>query len=1040
MNLYSKSLHGTLAAILMLFSIGAYAQQTGGKVVDKAGEGIIGASVVVDGTSKGAVTDLDGNFSINVPEGSNVTVSAIGYKSVKTALTQGMTVVLEEDSALLDEVVVVGYGVARKESLTGSVSVVKDDMLQNKGALSSPAQALQGQVPGVIVTRSSSAPGDESWSMSLRGSFSVNNSEPLIIIDGVAYESVNEMRLLNPSDIASMSFLKDGAAAIYGSRAAGGVILITTKMGGKGRAQVEYNGSFTVKTVGLMPRLMNIDQWSSAVMETLENDDNTSNVWYSYAQLARQYKGQYIDLNNNPNPLNGFTDVKDFVFQDVNWLNDLFGPSYSTSHDLSISGGSDAMTYRLSLGYLYDGSPLRYGNNNNQRYNLRLNNSFKITRWLSLDSTLGYNRQEQIAPTDVGAMLTTNVPMPGLPFFSKDGKPYGWGTWASPVSVAEYGGDNKLSVSAFNLSETLKATITEWLSANVNIGYSTSSATRNTVKKAVQYYNYAGDTQTLLKPTQEESYYKETSSRTNFYSVSGYLAADHNFGKHHVSGTLGAQYELKEYKIFGAEASDVLEGLEIINGSGTVKLSSPNAYKFAVASIFARFNYDYKNKYLLELNGRYDGSSKFLPKNRWAFFGGVSAAWRIGQEDFLKDADWLSELKLRASYGEVGNQNGIPNYDGVQLYNTSSNTGALVGGSLLSTIYTTGTFASSARTWERIKNFNVGLDLGFLENRFTASIDAFLKKNDNMLVSVEFPSVLGDAAPKVNQGKFIAYGAEGIVQWRDHVGRDFSYNVGATFTYAHNELVDFGGAVTIVNGYVSNREGYPLNSLFGLQYGGKIQTEEQLNAYLKKYYPNNGIGMPANLRLGDNMFVDQNKDGKLDEKDYKYLGSDTPEIQYSFNAGIEYKGIDFSIVFQGAALRTMWNGVNAWTVPMRNLYCNTTTQSIGDTWSPTHRNAHYPSYTNDSTINGYNYQASSWSASDGAYLRLKNITLGYSLPSKLFEGQKGVSGCRFYFNGTDLWEYSLISDGWDPEAKSSPSSTSRYPFLRGFVFGVNLKF
>ena len=1040
MNLYSKSLHGTLAAILVLFSIGAYAQQTGGKVVDKAGEGIIGASVVVDGTSKGAVTDLDGNFSINVPEGSNVTVSAIGYKSVKTALTQGMTVVLEEDSALLDEVVVVGYGVARKESLTGSVSVVKDDMLQNKGALSSPAQALQGQVPGVIVTRSSSAPCDESWSMSLRGSFSVNNSEPLIIIDGVAYESVNEMRLLNPSDIASMSFLKDGAAAIYGSRAAGGVILITTKMGGKGRAQVEYNGSFTVKTVGLMPRLMNIDQWSSAVMETLENDDNTSNVWYSYAQLARQYKGQYIDLNNNPNPLNGFTDVKDFVFQDVNWLNDLFGPSYSTSHDLSISGGSDAMTYRLSLGYLYDGSPLRYGNNNNQRYNLRLNNSFKITRWLSLDSTLGYNRQEQIAPTDVGAMLTTNVPMPGLPFFSKDGKPYGWGTWASPVSVAEYGGDNKLSVSAFNLSETLKATITEWLSANVNIGYSTSSATRNTVKKAVQYYNYAGDTPTLLKPAQEESYYKETSSRTNFYSVSGYFAADHNFGKHHVSGTLGAQYELKEYKIFGAEASDVLEGLEIINGSGTVKLSSPNAYKFAVASIFARFNYDYKNKYLLELNGRYDGSSKFLPKNRWAFFGGVSAAWRIGQEEFLKDADWLSELKLRASYGEVGNQTGIPNYDGVQLYNTSSNTGALVGGSLLSTIYTTGTFASSARTWERIKNFNLGLDLGFLENRFTASIDAFLKKNDNMLVSVEFPSVLGDAAPKVNQGKFIAYGAEGIVQWRDHVGRDFSYNIGGTFTYAHNELVDFGGAVTIVNGYVSNREGYPLNSLFGLQYGGKIQTEEQLNAYLKKYYPNNGIGMPANLRLGDNMFVDQNKDGKLDEKDYKYLGSDTPEIQYSFNAGIEYKGIDFSIVFQGAALRTMWNGVNAWTVPMRNLYCNTTTQSIGDTWSPTHRNAHYPSYTNDSTINGYNYQASSWSASDGAYLRLKNITLGYSLPSKLFEGQKGVSGCRFYFNGTDLWEYSLISDGWDPEAKSSPSSTSRYPFLRGFVFGVNLKF
>ena len=1025
---------------LMFSGISTFAQQPGGKVVDKSGEGIIGASIVVDGTSNGTVTDLDGNFTLNVPAGSNVTISAIGYKSIKTALAAGMTVVLEEDSALLDEVVVVGYGVARKESLTGSVSVVKDDMLQNKGALSSPVQALQGQVPGVIVTRSSSAPGDESWSMSLRGSFSVNNSEPLIIIDGVAYESVNEMRLLNPSDIASMSFLKDGAAAIYGSRAAGGVILITTKMGGKGRAKVEYNGTFTVKTVGRMPQLMNIDQWSRAVMETLENDGNTSNVWYSYAQLAQQYKGQYIDLNKNPNPLTGFTDVKDFVFQDINWLNDLFGPSYSTSHDLSVSGGSDVMTYRLSLGYLYDGSPLRYGNNNNQRYNIRLNNSFKITDWLSLDSTMGYNRQEQIAPTDVGAMLTTSVPMPGLPFMSVDGKPYGWGTWMSPVSVAEFGGDNRLSVSAFNISETLKATITPWLSANVNLGYSSSSAGRKKVKKSVQFYNYAGDTPTLVKPAQSDSYYRETSSRTNFYSVSGYFAADHNFGKHHVSGTLGAQYELKEYKITGAEASDILDGLDVINGSGTVKLASPNAYKFAVASVFARFNYDYKNKYLIELNGRYDGSSKFLPKNRWAFFGGVSAAWRIGQEEFLKDVEWLSELKLRASYGEVGNQNGIPNYDGVQLYNTSSNTGALIGGSLLSTISTTGTLASSVRTWERIKNFNVGLDLGFLDNRFTANIDAFLKKNDNMLVSVEFPAVLGDAAPKVNQGKFIAYGAEGMVQWRDQIGRDFAYNIGATFTYAHNELVDFGGAVTIKNGYVSNREGYPLNSLFGLQYGGKIQTEEQLNAYIAKYYPNNGIGMPAKLRLGDNMFVDYNKDGRLDEKDYKYLGTDTPEIQYSFNAGLEYKGIDFSFVFQGAGLRTMWNGQNPWTMPMNTIYCNTTTQSIGNTWSENNREAFYPSYTNDKTTNMYNYQASSWSASNGAYLRLKNVTLGYTLPAKLFEGQKAVSGCRIYFNGTDLWEYSQISDGWDPEAKSSPSSTSRYPFLRGFVFGVNLKF
>lgn len=1030
-----------LAIAMMLVSVNAFGQQVGGKVVDTSGEPVIGATVIVDGTTNAAVTDLDGKFTLKASAGSPVTVSMIGYKKQSAVLANGIVITLSEDRELLDEVVVVGYGVAKKETLTGSIAVVKDEMLQNKGALSSPVQALQGQVPGVIITRGSSAPGDESWSMSLRGSFSVNNSEPLIIIDGVAYESVNEMRLLNPSDIESMSFLKDGAAAIYGSRAAGGVVLITTKKGGKGRAHVEYNGTFTVKTVGRMPQLMSLDQWSKAVMQTYENDNNTSNVWYSYAQMAQQYKGQYIDLNKNPNPLApSFTDVKDFVFQDNNWLNDLFGNSYSTSHDLNVSGGTEAVTYRVSLGYLYDGSPLRYGNNNNHRYNFRVNNSFKIAKWLTLDSVIGYNRQEQVAPTDLSGMLTVSVPMPGLPFFSQDGKPYAWGTWRSPVSIAQFGGDNKLSVSAFNLSETLKATITKWLSFNVNLGYSTSSAARKTLTKSIEYYNYAGDSATLIQPTPVNSIYRETHSRTDFYSVSGYFAANHEVKGHSFAGTLGAQYEFKDYKYSGTEVKDIQDDLNVINGSGTVTLVKPDAYKFAVASIFARFNYDYKSRYLLELNARCDGSSKFLPQNRWAFFWGGSLAWRIAEESFLDGADWLDELKIRLSYGEVGNQNGIPNYDGVQFYNMTANAGAYVGSSLLPILATTGTLASTARTWERIKNYNVGLDFGFLGNRLTGSIDGFMKRNDNMLVSVELPSVLGDAAPKVNRGKFKAYGVEGMIQWRDHVGKDFAYHAGATFTYAHNELVDFGGAVTIKNGYVSDREGYPLNSLFGLQYGGKIQTEEQLEAYVSKYYPNNSVGMPAKLRLGDNMFVDQNKDGVLNEKDYIYLGSDVPEIQYSFNAGIEYKGFDLSVVFQGAALRTMWNGLNNWTVPMRAIYLNSTAQSIGKTWSPENPNGFYPAYTTDGTTNGYNYQASSWSASDGSYLRLKNLTFGYTLPSRLFNEKTGISGARIYFNGTDLWEMSKISDGWDPEAKSNPSTTSRYPFLRGFVFGVNLKF
>lgn len=1044
-SILRKALQVMLIPALLCMGGHAYAQQQlSGKVVDNAGEPVIGAMVIVDGTSTGAQTDLDGNFTLKTAPGAAVTVTFLGYKDVKTTMRNGIVITLEDDTTLLDEVVVVGYGVQKKETLSGAIAVAGEEMLKEKGSLSSPLQALQGQVPGVIITRGSSAPGDEGWSMSLRGASSKNNVEPLVIIDGVAYESINEMRLINPSDIKSMSFLKDGAAAIYGSRAAGGVVLITTKAGAKGKAKVEYSGSVSMKTVGLMPELMDIDTWSNAIMTALENDNNTNHTWYNYAKLAQQYKGMYIDLTQTANPYGttAFTDVSDFVFDDkVNWLNGLFDESWSTSHNLSVSGGSDKISYRVSAGYLYDGSPLVYGNNNNQRFNIRVNNSFQITNWLSLESMISYNRQEQVAPTNIGSMLTINMPMPGLPMFTMDGKAYGWGTWASPAALAEFGGDNKLSVSAINISETFKAKITKWLDFNLNLGYNTSTAERNTVSKSIDFYNYAGTKKVLTKPTAAETYYSQTASSTDFYSVSGYLNGHHSFnGSHNLNVTLGGQYEFKDYTYFGVRAEDIQENLEIVNGSGEITLVSPNKYQWAIASLFARANYDYKEKYLVELNARYDGSSKFQPENRWAFFWGGSLAWRIAEEGFLDDAEWLDELKLRASYGEVGNQSGIDNYDGVLLYNPSASSGALVGSGLLSQITTNGKLVSLTRQWERVQNYNAGLDFGLFGNRLTGTVEGFMKHNDNMLVGISYPALIGDAAPQTNNGVFRAWGYEGMIQWKDHVG-DFSYSLGGTFTFARNKLVDLGGDAAITAGsYVSNREGYPINSLFGLRYGGKIQNEQQLNAYVEKYYPNNTIGMPTELRLGDNMFVDENGDGKLTELDYVYLGSDTPEIQYSFNAGVAWKGLDFSVVFQGAANRTVFNGVNNWTVPMRALYTNTTNHTVGKTWSASNPEGHYPTYTNKSNINSYNYQASSWSVSDGAYIRLKNVSLGYTLPDKLFKEGSGVSGCRFYFTGTDLWEYSQILDGWDPEAKSNPSTTARYPFLRSFTFGVNLTF
>lgn len=1022
-----------------------------GQVLDVNGEPLIGVNVSVMGLTGGTITDVNGNYTLDVPKGTKLKFSYIGYKEqiIDVGDSPIINVKMNEDSEVLDEVVVVGYGTQKKESLTGAVTVISSEAFLEKGNLSSPLAALQGQVPGIMITRSSSAPGDESWNLNLRGSSSVNSVEPLIIIDGVAALSTGDLASLNSNDIQSINFLKDGAAAIYGSRAAGGVVLVTTKKGVEGKTKVEYSGSATLKTVGLMPSLMSIDQWSDGLTTALRNDNNTSDIWYSYAQLAKKYQGTYIDVNSSGSPFGsaGFTDVNDFVFDNnVDWLGSLFGSTWSTEQNVSISGGSERISYRVSFRYMYDGSTLKYGNNNNQRYNFRVNNTFKLSKNLTLESMIVYNRQQQVAPNMIGSILTSAVPMPGLPLSSANGKPYAWGTWESPVAKAEEGGDNKLTTTGINISETLNYKVNDWLTANVNLGYNSGYASRDKVENPITYYNYAGDKKIRINPTQSNSTYTQTNSRTDFYSLTGYLNGAKTFGKHDLSLTLGAQYEFKDFTYFGVKAKDIQTGLEIVNGSGEVVLSgNEDRYQNANMSYFGRFNYDYAGRYLVELNGRYDGSSKFQPKNRWDAFYGISLGWRLKQEAFMEGVDWLSDLKLRLSYAEMGNQSGIDNYDGVQLYEIETGTGAYVGDGKLSYIKTNGVLASDSRSWERLKNYNMGVDFGLFNGKLSGTVEAFMKRNDNMLVSITFPGVLGEKAPKANSGKFKNWGFEGQLNYHGQIGQ-VKYHTGGTLTFARNELTDYGGTTVLSSGYKSTMQGYSLKSIFGLRYGGKIQNEEQLEAYKAKYYNNNGIGMPSNLRVGDNMYCDENDDGVLDENDYIFLGSDIPEISYSFNFGANYKGFDINVIFQGAANRFVYRAIDHWTVPFYGKYTNTITSSIGNVWNENNRDAYYAPYTNNANIIKYNYQASSLTAQDGRYLRLKNLAIGYTFPGKLLQKTKCLQAVRVYIVGTDLWETTKIKDGWDPEAQAwnkegePASGLKRYPFTRNFTFGVNLTF
>lgn len=1035
-----------LGLFLMLATL-TWAQGTvtvKGTVTDQQNEPLIGVTVMIDGqTAGGTVTDFDGNYSLKAASNATLKFSYIGYQDQKIAIggKNIINVQMKEDAALLEEVVVVGYGTQKKESLTGAVTVVDAKAFENKGSLASPLEALQGQVAGVLITRSSSAPGEEGWNMKLRGSVSKNSGGPLVIIDGVA----GDMGSINPNDIESINFLKDGSAAIYGSRAADGVVIITTKKGKEGKVKINYSSSVTVKTPGLQPETMSLTEWADGLMQCLENDNNTSNVWYTYGQLAKQYAGRYIDLSESANPFGSaaFTDVADFVFADVDWLGGLFGNAYNTEHNLSVSGGTNKNSYRISLGYNYDGSNLQYGNNSNKRFNVRFNDTYKFNDKLSLQSSIGYFRKEQVAPTRIAAALTTSLPQPGLPMAALNGKGYAWGTWGSPVAKVEDGGDKTTSVSRIDISETLNYDITSWLTANVNLGYNTADKMVDEVQNAVQFYNITGETPTLTDPVQSKSYYQQNSERIDNYSFSAYVNGHKQFGDHNLSLTLGSQYEFKEYRQFGVRATDILEGLEVVNGTGDITLQNVGKYQNSILSYFGRLNYDYLGRYLLEFNGRYDGSSKFLPENRWDFFWGVSAGWRLTEEPFMKNVKWLNNLKLRASYAEVGNQSGIGNYDGVQLYNVDSNNGPYLGNGLSSTISTNGTFASKTRSWERIKNYNVAIDFGVKlapGHNINGTVEYFQKRNDNMLVSVTLPATLGDAAPSANKGKFKDYGWEGQIDYTGKIG-DVELHAGGTFTFARNELTEYEGTTVKSSGYTSNMVGYGISSLFGLRYAGKIQNEEQLAAYTALYYPNNGIGMPSNLRVGDNMYCDENGDGRLDENDYIFLGSSEPEISYSFNFGAAWKGIDVNVVFQGAANRFIYRGNDTnWTVPYRGLYMNNLKSSIGNTWTTENTDAYYAPYTNDGNINTYNYQASSLTAQDGRYLRLKNVTVGYTFPKNLLNKLGFIESLRIYYTGADLWETTKISDGWDPESKIAKSGTSLYPFTRNHTFGLNVTF
>ena len=1051
----------TLSCLSVFLCLYTYAQQTlTGKVVDAlTNETIIGASVKVKGTSIGTVTDQNGAFKLTVMAGSTLQISFIGYKSIEMPAGSGglLTIKLSENAQSLNDVVVVGYGTQKRETLTGSVATVSAKAFQDKGALPSPLQALQGQVAGATITRGSSAPGDEGWSIQLRGASSVNATEPLTIIDGVIVASFRELRHLNPSDIDNISFLKDASAAIYGARAAGGVVIVTTKRAKAGKTTISYDASFTFQKPALQPDLMSVSQWANGAITARLNDGYTEDdIWIKYARLALANLGTYVDLSKVPNPVSNFTDVKDFVFfNDKTQTQVLWGNAFSQEHNLSISGRNDKAGYRLSFGYLNQGSMLQWGDNSNKRYNIRLTNDFTLSDKVNIESNISYTRNDQVSPNLLNQAVSSANPLPGFPELGLNGTPYAWGGNYDPTSLLQLGGDNMLRVNVITLNEKLNYKITKDLTFVSTLAFNPTSAIRSQQTNAIQWYNYTGTIAGNINPTQTGSYFSKATNNEDYYTGNAYLEYKKQIKDHHFALTAGTSYERDEYDLYSGMVTDINPSLQVLKGVGanSVQTVAETKYHTAIGSFFGRFNYDYKSKYLIEANARYDGSSKFESADRWKPFYGVSGGWRITQEDFMKSITFLNELKLRASYGELGNQSGINNYDYISQINVNPNS-AYFGSTLVPTTSLPGILVSLNRTWERIQLYNLALDFSMFKSRLSGTAEVFMKQNKNMLLPQAFPGVLGALAPSQNIGHLETKGAEGTLNWADHIG-EVSYSIGGTISYSKNKLINYGGASLIpTSGFNTAVQGYALNSVFGLKYDGRIQTQQQLDAYVAKFgnaassavlVPTGQGNASTKLQLGDNMYKDINGDGKLTQADFVYLGSDDPQISYSFNTGVQWKGFDLNLIFQGVAKRTIFRDGTTLRVPFSAIYLNTTTQSIGDNWTPQNTGAYFPRYSSTGTINNYNYQASDRSVEDGAYLRLKNVTVGYTIPASLLKRLKGISSLRFYVTGTDLWETTKIKDGYDPEATRLPEGVattvfSRYPFYRSATVGLNVIF
>ncbi len=1015
-----------LLALVVSMTVGLSASaQTGGggrdlsgTVVDASGFGLPGAAVIVVETNQGAIADDNGRFTINVKEGQTLNFLMLGFKdkAVKVGSENNITVTLEEDANLLADVVVVGYGTEKKVNLTGSVTSVSTSEFTQR-PITQLSTALQGIASGVTVTTAGGEPGADAGNIQIRGigSFGGSNSAPLVLIDGVE----GDFNSVDASQIDQISVLKDAASsAIYGSRAANGVILITTKRAGEGHVAITYRGYVGWQNPTRYPDVVSAEEYMQLSRRASEND-RTPTI-YTDEYIANYRKNNYLDPD---------------AFPITDWQSRLMtGNGFTHNHILNMSVGTEKIKIMTSIGYLDQNAIIK--SSDYQRYNLRNNMDIKLYENLNfrLDISGTFSKKET-NPYQGNIFHFMNAKDPLMLAQWSDGNyaAFTGGTLnVLPMIEQGWGGNNVRNDVNLKLSASLEYKPWDWLTIDLKAAPQVKAAKSHRFVDLVPYYADAYGTPATASNAEFNSLNESVSTAINGYYHATVNAAK-SFGSHSLKLLLGYSYESYDYFSLGAYRQEfAFPQYEVMDAGGDneFKSNSGSRQQMALSSFFGRFNYNYNDRYLFEANLRYDGSSRFNKGNRWGIFPSFSAAWRITEEPFMLNVkNTLSNLKLRLSYGTLGNQNIGGYYPTAQLLTMSS----IAAGGQIHPIVALNTLANPDITWETTTMFDAGID-ATLWHKFTITADWYHKRTDDILMQLDIPSTIGLNAPYQNAGMVTNTGWEVSLGYNDQWG-DFSFGAQANLSDVINKIVDMKGTYG-GSGAIRNQEGSSINSLYLLKSLGIVQTQEQANWINVNCPQFNQVTQP-----GDLVYEDYDGNGKIDNNDKQIVGSLIPRYTYGLTLNFGWKGLNLSTQFQGVGKANAYIS-GEFTQPC--VQGGTFQKSHLDNWTPQNTDAKYPrlSYTSD-----LNKKASTFWMADASYLRLKNVQLSYTFPKKVLKTLH-LQGLMVYANATNLLTFDNYYEGYDPETAYQGGSNgattgsigSNYPLVSTYTFGLEIKF